>query len=291
MVLSIPIRILLSAALTFLTILGSATAQTHIDLKNPQPGVTSVGRAQEAGPVEIWHVQIGDSVKADDLVVSLECDRQKNAFEIAKLQEKNMAPIEAARAVVQKMEAKFTEGQGHHRRRRITDEQLKVLESDAQIAKASLKQAMLNKEVAKLNLELVEKLLERRYIRSQINGTVVAITKTPGEQARSGEDIVTVADSSNLAVEVPLSGKALSSLKPGDNFLVQTASGSQRLAQVASIQSLPQGAADSKLVSLLFANPDPENSDNPEAYQMLLPEGIETAPPPPPTPKATKEKP
>jgi len=86
---------LLSGALIFLSSLGIASAQVRVDVKDPQPGVTSVGHAQEGGLVETWHVQIGDQVKAGDLVVSLEHARQLHTFEKAKLQAKNKAPLES----------------------------------------------------------------------------------------------------------------------------------------------------------------------------------------------------
>lgn len=235
----ISIRILLPAVLIFVTVLGSTKAQTRVDLKDPQPGSTAVGHAQDGGMVQAWHVQIGDPVKVGDLIVSLENERQKYAFDIAKLKAQNTAPLESAMGELKKRQAALTEGQGRRRRRLITDEQFTILEGETEIAQANLKQANLNKKMAKLDMELAEKLLERRYIRSPSNGTVVAITKVPGEQVRPGEDLVTVADFSNLAVEIPLNGSSLSTLKPGDSFLVQTtsrepASRPSRLSPVAS---------------------------------------------------------
>jgi len=270
---------LLSGALIFLSSLGIASAQVRVDVKDPQPGVTSVGHAQEGGLVETWHVQIGDQVKAGDLVVSLEHARQLHTFEKAKLQAKNKAPLESVLGDLKKKEAALAEGETYHRRRKISDEKLRILEGDAAISRAAIKQANHNHVMAQLDMELAEKLLERRYIRSPINGTIVAIAHPPGKQAGAGEAIVTVSDFSTLSVEVPLTGQALSSLETGDNFVLQTASGGQRLARVLSVQSLPGGAANSRLVKLLFSNTRP---DTPESYKVLLPEGVEGAPPPPP---------
>lgn len=272
------VRNLLSVALIFFTSLGIASAQVSVDVKDPQPGVTSMGHAWEGGLVETWHVQIGDQVKTGDLVVSLEHDRQLHSFEKAKLQAKNTAPLESVLGELKKKEAALTEGETRFRRRQISEEQLHILEGDAAVTRAALKQTNLNREMAQLDMELAEKLLERRYIRSPINGTIVAIAHPPGEQVGAGEAVVTVSDFSTLAVEVPLTGQALSSLETGDNFILQTGSGGQRLARVLSVQSLPGGAANSRLVKLLFANTRPSN---PESYKVLLPEGVESAPPAP----------
>lgn len=265
----------LFGTLCLLTSLELASAQVSVDVKDPQPGVTAVGYAWEGGLVETWHVKIGDQVKAGDLVVSLEHDRQLHSFETAKLRAANTAPLESVLGELKKKEAALSEGETRFRRRQINEEQLHILEGDAAIARAALKQSNLNQKLAQLDMELAEKLLERRYIRSPIDGTVVAIADSPGQQTSAGKAVVTVSDFSTLAVEVPLSGQGLSSLGTGDNFILKTSSGGQRVARVLSVQALPGGTPSSRLVKLLFANSLP---GAPESFQVLLPEGIESAP-------------
>jgi multidrug efflux pump subunit AcrA (membrane-fusion protein) len=253
-----------------------ARAQVSVAITDPQPGVTSTGHAWEGGLVQTWHVNIGDVVKKGDLVVSLEHVQQQHAFETAKLLAENRAPLESVMGDMKKKEAALDEGKDRFRRRQISEEQLQILEGDAEIARAQIKQTNLNIKLAHLNMDLAEKLLERRYIRSPINGTIVAISHSPGKNVGAGEAIVTVSDFSTLAVEVPLVGESLSGLETGDSLTVLTEGGGHRLARIVSMESLPGGAEGGRLVRLLFANTRP---NSPESYQLLLPKGLQGAPP------------
>jgi len=105
-------------------------------------------------------------------------------------------------------------------------------------SRCKLKQVQLNKKLAKLDLELAEKFLEIRYIRSPINGTITKIASRPGEHANAGDIVVTVADTANIVTEIPLSGHILKNLLEGACIPLRVAgSNVTRLAKV----HLPSG--------------------------------------------------
>ena len=154
-----------------------------------------------------------------------------------------------------------------------------LLSGDVAVTRGKLTQVQLNKKLAKLDLELAEKLLEIRYIRSPINGTITKIASRPGEHANAGDIVVTVADTANIVTEIPLSGHILENLVEGACIPLRVAGSSvTRLAKVLSISPLAGAKNGEKIVKVAFANPEPGLPVDSQQYELLVPEGTKFAP-------------
>jgi RND family efflux transporter MFP subunit len=78
---------------------------------------------------------------------------------------------------------------------------------------ADLAQERLN--LARLDLELAQHRLEQAVLRAPFDGHVMRIHVVPGQFVRAGQPLVTIADLTKLAVEVPVDRKAV---KAGDSL-------------------------------------------------------------------------
>lgn len=268
--------------------------QVNLSVKNPKPSVIDFGYCFESGQVESWEAGIGENVKKGQLIVKFDHARQLHAYETAKLKANSDAQIESVLGELKQKEAQLADSQIRFRRRQITEEQMRMSEGEAEITRGKLKQARLNKQLAALDLELAEKMLEMRYIRSPINGTVMKIERRPGQRAAAGDVVVTVADLSNVEAEVPLSGHILGRLKEGDSIPIRLAGGEfTRLAQVVAVNPLAGAKNGEKMVKIAFANSSPETALASQSYELLMPEGTKLAPvtkAAPPPPKADGKK-
>jgi len=118
-----------------------------------------------------------------------------------------------------------------------------------------------------------------RFIRSPIKGTIVKIAQRPGERVNAGDIVVTVADTTNIVSEIPLSGQILKHLQVGASIPLRVAgSGATQLARVLSIAHLDGAKNGEKLVKVAFANPDPDLPIDSQQYELLMPEGTKLAP-------------
>lgn len=255
----------------------SIRAQTPFVLKDLLPAKVENVCAVEAGPIESVDVKIGDQVKEKQMLVKQEHLRQLHTYTLAKLRAENRAGIEYAEGELQYKQAAFTEMQARNRRRQVSDAMLAQSAADVKIATAKLGQAKLTAEIAKLEMELAEKMLERRFIRSPMDGVVVGIMRAGGEKANEGELLVIVADLSVVVAEIPVSKESAASLKSGDTMPVKMQGGGlQRVGQIQSIRPAPNGAKGEQIVKIAFTNISPHIALQKQICEVLLPEYIKT---------------
>lgn len=253
--------------------------QTPLAVKDPKPAAIEFGYSREGGQVETWEVEVGDGVAAGDLIVKLDHARQLHAYEAAKLKAESDAQLESILGEMKQKSAALADSQFRFRRRQISEWQHQIAQGEADATRGKVSQAYLNKKLAKLDLELAEKLLEMRSIRSPIQGTIVKIAQRPGERVNAGDIVVTVADTTNIVTDIPLSGQILKSLQVGASIPLRVAaSGATQLARVLSIAPLDGAKNGEKLVKIAFTNPEPDQPVDSQQYELLMPEGTKLAP-------------
>lgn len=269
-----------------------AQAQTTFPLKEIMPTTVEILRAQEGGVLDSVDVNVGDEVVAKQVVAKLEHVRQLHTYKVAKKRAENRSGIEMAEGEVQEKNAAFEEIKARYRRRQVSEAQVDQAEGQTKIAKAKLSQAHVNADLAQLELELAERMLEKRFFRTSINGVVIEVTKRAGEKVSEGEALVTVADISEMRAEIPMSKESAAEIGSGTHFPVTLAGTSiTRIARVEAIEPLAGGKNGEQSVKIVFSNLAPHIAYKSQVCEVLLPEGIKAIQPPKekPAPPPTKK--
>jgi multidrug resistance efflux pump len=267
-------------------------AQEIHPLKAIAPAEVAIVTSREAGFLESVEIDVGDKVEEGQLLMKLDHDRQLHSYLTAKVRAEDRSGIEIAEGDLREKNANLSYVQERHRKRNAVDEDVEKAQAQAQMARGRLEQARTRMELAKLELALAERLLENRYIRAPIDGTVVNIFKPQGTRVNLGDNVVTVADLENLATTVPISKDSLTRIAVGSSIPVRIpGSESLRYARIASVDPI-EGAPDGQhAMKLIFENMSPTTPLAALAAEAILPPGVEADPTPTPKPKPKPETP
>jgi multidrug efflux pump subunit AcrA (membrane-fusion protein) len=286
-----PLGILFFALLASLA---TGWSQANFSLTDVKPQLIQLHRAKEAGVLETLEIKLGDKVVVGQVLARLEHDRQLHAYYVAKAKAENQGSVMVAEGELQEKTAAFEEMNMKYRRRQASAAQVSQSQGQMKAAQGRLEQARMNAELARLELRLAEKMLERRFIRCGLDGTVVEISRAPGDRAGEGEVVVTVADLNWMTALIPLTKESAAALAENATFPVRVAGSSvTRVAQVIGMKPMPNGTKGEQMVQIAFANADPL-SLVPKAYEVLLPQHLKPAPiakQAPPKPEAAKKPP
>ncbi|HRJ73476.1 MAG TPA: HlyD family efflux transporter periplasmic adaptor subunit [Terrimicrobiaceae bacterium] len=272
----------------------SLPAQNPFALKDVQPATMDSIRAKEAGVVFTVEVSIGDEVNPGQILARLDHERQLHTYNTAKVRAENRSGIDIAEGDLMEKSANLTEMQNRYRRRQVSEAQVTQAQGQQKSSQGKYDQAKMFAELAKLEFELAERMLEKRFLRASIKGTVVEIAKARGEKAAEGDVIVTVADLTELSAGIPMSSESAAALSPNASLPVRLAgSNITRIARVQSITALPKGAKGEQMVRIVFDNPNPARPLASQVCEVLLPEGVKAltiAKEPAPAPKSEPAK-
>ncbi len=263
-------------------LLGAVTAhaQEVLALGNVQPEAVKTVLAREAGIVETLETELGARVAKGQILMKLDHERQLNAYLSAKLRSENRSGIEIAEGELRDKNASLNDILERHRRRQVNENQVEQAQAQAQIARAKLTQARMMLEMTKLELALAEKLLENRFVRSPIDGTVLEITKPEGTRAGAGDPVMTVANLDELSTEIPVTKDSLGSLAVGSTMPIRVAgSESVRHGRIASITPLAGAKNGEHTIRLVFENMRPTAPIAALALETILPPSVRPAPP------------
>ena len=236
----------------------SISAQNPFALKDIQPSTINSIRAKESGVVFSVEISLGDEVNPGQILARLDHERQLHTYNTAKVRAENRSGIDIAEGDLMEKSANLTEMQNRFRRRQVSEAQVKQAEGQQKSSQGKYDQAKMFAELAKLEFELAERMLEKRFMRASIKGTVIEIAKAQGEKAAEGDIVITVADLSELSAGIPMSSESAAALSPNASMPVRLAgSNITRIARVQSITALPKGAKGEQMVRIVFDNPNP----------------------------------
>lgn len=272
-------------------------SQTVFALSDVKPHIVQVHRAKEAGLLDTMEVQVGDKVVEGQVLARLEHDRQLNAYYVAKARAENRGTVTTAEGELQEKVAVLEDMNMKYRRRQVSASQVSQCQGQAKAAQGKLETARLNADLADLELKLAEKMLERRFVRCALNGTVVEIAKAPGDRVQEADVVVTVADLNWMTALIPMTKESAAALADNAAFPVRLAGDTlTRAAQVIGKTQMPNATKGEQMVQIAFANTDSLALVSQKVYEVLLPQNLKTAPmakqpSPPPKPEATKKTP
>ena len=170
-----------SIPVLFLFFLGA----NRIDAKRSEgftePYQTIDVAAAESGIVKDVRVELGQTVKKAEVLGTLDEDVLRASLEIAQLKANSTAAIEAATAELELKQQRLNALAEINRTGGGSRDEFSRAKADAELARAKLKLAEETLAADRLEVKKVEVQLQRRTIRSPIDGVVTDIHRDPGE--------------------------------------------------------------------------------------------------------------
>ena len=174
-------KLQLAIPVLFLFLLGA----NRIDAKRSEgftePYQTIDVAAAESGIVKDVRVELGQTVKKAEVLGTLDEDVLRASLEIAQLKANSTAAIEAATAEMELKQQRLNALAEINRTGGGSRDEFSRAKADAELARAKLKLAEETLAADRLEVKKVEVQLQRRTIRSPIDGVVTDIHRDPGE--------------------------------------------------------------------------------------------------------------
>jgi RND family efflux transporter MFP subunit len=214
-------------------------------------------RSPVRGRIEKLHVQRGDPVEADQVLVELESSVERAAVELAEARSSFQGEVQSREARLELGQRKQARAKQLYDGQALSVDQRDEAETEAKVARLELQQARENQELAALELARARALLERRMIRSPITGYVFDQLMSRGEVVDE-ETILRLAQIDPLKVEVILPSAMYGTIRPDMRAAVMPeVPGDQvHVASVETVDPVIDAASGTFGVLLELPNPD-----------------------------------
>jgi membrane fusion protein, multidrug efflux system len=149
-------------------------------------------------------VKRGDHVQAGQIVAELESEVEQAMYEAADLRAKSDAVIRAKGAEKINAERKLERQRQLMAKNVISAQILEDADTAAEVAKFAVEQAILDQQLAASEAKRLHATIERRTVRSPVNGVVTKLELHEGEFADPPATLATIAEIRPLLVEIYL---------------------------------------------------------------------------------------
>ena len=146
----------------------------------------------------------GAAVKAGDVVAQLESDVEIAQYEAAKLRAESDVIVQSKRAELDLAELKHGQLKQLIATNSTPMQKYEEAQTAAILAKLALEQALYEKRIAELDVKRLAAVVERRQIRSPVDGVITKIDLHEGEYADPATPFGTIAEIRPLLVEIYL---------------------------------------------------------------------------------------
>jgi RND family efflux transporter MFP subunit len=174
------------------------------------------------GVIEEITVDRGDDVKKDQVLVTLESGVEKATVELARLRAKEDAEILLGKARVEFGERSKARTDELYSRKSLSQHAKDEADHEASLAKLELREARQSRKRAELELKRAIAVLERRTIRSPIDGVVIERAASPGEAITEDEHILRLAQVDPLNVELIVPAVNFGEFRKGMYLAIRT---------------------------------------------------------------------
>lgn len=154
------------------------------------------------GVIARLDVDRGDIVRQGQIVGKLEDGVETATLALARVRASNEYAIKAAEARLQFLRRKHQRLNELYGKAASSLAALEEADAEAKVAEQQVKEAVLNKELAHLEVGRAEEVLNQRTLRSPIDGVVVERLLVPGEYRNEQSPVLTLAQINPLRVEV-----------------------------------------------------------------------------------------
>ena len=212
--------------------------------------------SQATGVLDRVLVDRGDPVKSGTVVATLDSTIEARNAAIAHVRAKNDTEVRLAEEAAIFSDSTFHRRSTLWKGKHVSDETFEKSEMDARMRKLEVERAKVALELAKLDADRAQALLNVRTIKSPIDGVIVARKMSPGEFVRDESQIVEIAQIDPLFVHVFLPVGMYSRIRVGMPGLVrpEQAVGGEHQSSVTMKDPVVDAASSTFLVRLELAN-------------------------------------
>ena len=157
----------------------------------------------------------GAAVKTGEMVAQLESDVEIAQYEAAKLKAESDVIVKSKRAELDLAELKLSQLQQLVATNSTPKQKYEEAQTAALLAKLALDQAVYEKRIAELDVKRLAAVIERRQIRSPVDGVITKIDLHEGEYADPAIPFGTIAEIRPLLVEIYLPVNVYTDVKIG----------------------------------------------------------------------------
>lgn len=217
--------------------------------------IVELGSATEALIGEVM-VARGDEVHKGQAVARLEAGLERAELELARARADDDVAIRSAEArsrFLKQERERVAQLAGNSF---VSQAAMQEAETEAEVAELAIEEAKTNAELAKLDLQRARAALERRVIRSPVDGLVVETMMEAGEFSSAQSPIMKIAELDPLHVEVYAPISLFGRIEPGTSFTVRLeAMEGAHEATVDTVDRVIDPASDTFGIRLLLPNP------------------------------------
>ncbi len=207
--------------------------------------------------VDTMHVERGDIVAKDQILVTLDSTVEQAAVESARARAVADSGIRAGEVSVAFAERREERVQTLYQENAVSSDQADEAATDTRLAQSQLERAEEASRLAQLEFHRAEEILRRHTIRSPIEGVVVQRYLSPGESVRF-QPMLRLAQIDPLRVEVIVPVSVFGKIRVGQRAIVQPEApmtGNYQ-AEVAIVDRVADAASGTFRVALDLPNPD-----------------------------------
>ena len=222
-------------------------AKSTIELQSAEDGILDrvlVGRGQR--------------VKAGEIVARLESKQEALTTQRAQLRAEAETGIDAAKAQNEFRRKEAERLEELRSTNAIPERDYTTALVESRLAEIAVETAVMEHDIAKLEYEQARSRLERRSIRSPVDGVVVDVTMFPGEYVHEQVTVMTIAEIDPLYVEVFIPVSEYRAVQPGmpANVSPELPIGGNFDAKVAVVDNVFDAASRTFRVRLVLPNAD-----------------------------------
>lgn len=215
-------------------------------------------QSAEEGILDRVLVERGHRVKAREIVARLDSEQETLTTARARLRAEAESGVNAAKAQNEFRRKEAERLQGLRSTNAIPERDYMTAMVESRLAEIAVETAVMEQDIAKLEYEQTRSRLERRSIRSPVDGVVVDVTMFPGEYVHEQVTVMTIAEIDPLYVEVFMPVSQYETVRPGmaANVTPELPIGGNYDAEVAVVDNVFDAASRTFRVRLVLPNAD-----------------------------------
>lgn len=243
--------------LSAILLAGGAAAQSTVDcVLEPASRVTISASAE--GTIREIPVSRGDIVETGDLLVRLDADLEELQVELAETRAASDVDVRGQAARLSLRQKEFDRVLELSDRNVAAESALDDAEIELALTKLAMEQAEFDRRLAGIEARQARALLDRRSVKSPVDGLVVSVDAAVGEFANEQTGIMEIVETDPIHVEVFAPGELFGQVAPGETYevrLVPPLEG-RFAAEVVVVDQLFDTASGTFGVRLEIDNPD-----------------------------------
>jgi RND family efflux transporter MFP subunit len=222
-----------------------------------EPSSVSDVSTREEGVLDELLVNRGDIVKKGQPIAQLESGLEKIAASLADIRAKMSGDLQSKRAAVDFNKRQLKRVNDLYKKKTISYVEKDKAETELMLARMELLEASDRVKLSKVEKERADHILERRTIKSPLDGVIVKTLLDPGENVED-RPIMTIATVNPLNVEVILPAEKFGEIKVGMDATVTPLihNFKDQNAKVAIVDRVIDAASNTFGVRLELPNPE-----------------------------------